>query len=65
MGRANLTAPFGDSAFYIGPSFYLKLQENLTVKVAWSAQVPELSTGRMNLATYERHQLILQFAYGF
>ena len=60
-----MTAPFGDRAFYIGPSLYVKLQENLTVKAAWSAQVPELFTGRMNLATYERHQLLLQFAYGF
>jgi len=61
----NLTAPFGDRAFYIGPSLYVKLQENLTVKAAWSAQVPELFTGRMNLANYERHQLLLQVAYGF
>ncbi len=61
----NLTAPFGDRAFYIGPSLYVKLQENLTVKAAWSVQVPELFTGRMNLATYERHQLLLQVAYGF
>jgi hypothetical protein len=46
---------FGDRAFYIGPSLYVKLQENLTVKAAWSAQVPELFTGRMNLANYEHH----------
>ncbi len=61
----NLTAPFGDRAFYIGPSLYVKLQQNLTVKAAWSAQVPELFTGRMNLTNYERHQLLLQVAYGF
>jgi hypothetical protein len=61
----NLTAPFGDRALYIGPSLYVKLQENLTVKAAWSAQVPDLFAGRMNLANYERHQVLLQFAYGF
>jgi len=61
----NLIGPFGDRALYIGPSLYVKLQENLTVKAAWSAQVPDLFAGRMNLANYERHQVLLQFAYGF
>jgi hypothetical protein len=61
----NLTAPFGDRALYIGPSLYIKLQENLSVKAAWSAQVPEFFTGRMDIANYERHQVVLQFAYGF
>lgn len=61
----NLIAPFGDHAFYMGPSLYVMLRENLTVKAAWSAQVPDLFTGRVNLANYERHQLLLQFACGF
>jgi hypothetical protein len=61
----NLTAPFSDRALYTGPSFYVKLRENLTVKAAWSAQVPELFRRRMDLANYERHQVLLQFAYGF
>ena len=56
---------FGDRALYIGPSLYVKLRENLTVKVAWSAQAPEFLIGRMNLAGFERHQLLLQVAYDF
>jgi hypothetical protein len=60
-----LNAPFGDGAVYIGPSLYVKLQENLTVKAAWSAQAPDLLTGRMNIGSYERHQILFQFAYGF
>ena len=56
---------FGDRALYIGPSLYVKLRENLTVKTAWSAQAPEFLTGRMNLAGFERHQLLLQVAYDF
>ncbi len=61
----NLAAPFGDRALFLGPSVYLKLRDNLTVKAAWSAQVPDLFTSRMDLLNYERHQFILQFAYGF
>jgi hypothetical protein len=61
----NLAAPFADRALYIGPSLFVKLQENLTVKAAWSLQVPELFRGRMDLTNYERHQVLLQFAYGF
>ncbi len=65
LAAQNQTAPLGGRALYIGPSFFVKLQENLTFKAAWSLQVPDVISGRMDLANYERCQFVAQFAYGF
>lgn len=65
LAAQNQTALFGGRALYIGPSFFVKLQENLTFKAAWSLQVPDVISGRMDLANFERGQFVAQFAYGF
>jgi hypothetical protein len=56
---------FSEHALFIGPSIYVKLWENADVKLAWSAQIPDETTGKIDLVNYERHQLRLQFATGF
>jgi len=56
---------FAEHALFVGPSFYLKLAENTNVKLAWSAQIPDETTQRLDLVNYERHQVRLQFATGF
>ncbi len=61
----NQTGMFADRALFIGPSFFVRLRRDLTFKVAWSAQIPDVIEGRLDLANYERHQFVAQFAYGF
>jgi hypothetical protein len=56
---------FSEHALFVGPSVYLKIGENANVKVAWSAQIPDETTGKIDIVNYERHQLRLQFAMGF
>ena len=56
---------FTEHALFVGPSLYLKLAENTNVKLAWSAQIPDETTQRLDLVNYQRHQLRLQFAMGF
>jgi hypothetical protein len=56
---------FSEHALFIGPSIYVKLWENANVKLAWSAQIPDETTGKIDLVNYERRQLRLQFATGF
>ena len=54
-----------ERALFFGPSFYLRLNDTTNFKVARSAQVSDETTGHLDLANYERHQFILQFATGF
>jgi hypothetical protein len=56
---------FTEHGLLVGPSVYLKLAENTNVKLAWSAQIPDETTHRLDLVNYQRHQLRLQFAMGF
>jgi hypothetical protein len=56
---------FAARALYLGPSLFARLSEHLIVKVAWAAQIPVESGGRMDVTNFERHQIIAQFAYGF
>jgi hypothetical protein len=56
---------FTEHGLFVGPSLYVKLGENTNVKLAWSAQIPDETTLRLDLVNYERHQLRVQFATGF
>jgi hypothetical protein len=56
---------FGAHALYIGPSLYYRLTEQLSAKAAWAAQIPDFGSSRLDLTTYQRHQVELQFAYHF
>jgi hypothetical protein len=56
---------FSEHALFVGPSIYFKLAESANLKLAWSAQIPDETTGRLDLVNYQRHQLRLQIATGF
>jgi hypothetical protein len=56
---------FAAHGLYIGPSAYFKLSDKATLKFAWSAQVPDETTGRLDLRDFERHQLLAQFVMSF
>lgn len=55
----------GAHALFIGPSLYYQFTKDLSVKVAWAAQIPDIGTTKLDLGTYERHQIELQIAYTF
>ena len=44
---------------------FVKLADTLSVKVAWDAQIPDETTGRIDLANYERQQVRAQLVKGF
>jgi hypothetical protein len=56
---------FTGHALFIGPSFFVKLSDTLTLKTTWSAQIPDETTGKLDLVNFERHQARAQFVYGF
>jgi hypothetical protein len=52
-------------ALYVGPSVFVKLNETLNLKFAWSAQIPDETTGQINLTQFDRHQVLAQIVKGF
>jgi hypothetical protein len=56
----NQNSFFSEHALFVGPSLFVKLSDPLSVKVAWDAQIPDETTGRIDLANYERQQVRAQ-----
>jgi hypothetical protein len=56
---------FAAHGLYIGPSAYFKIPDNASLKFAWSVQVPDETTGRLNLRDFERHQVLVQLVKSF
>jgi hypothetical protein len=56
---------FAAHGLYIGPSSYFKLQDNASLKFAWSVQTPDGTTERLDLRDFEHHQLLVQFVKSF
>jgi hypothetical protein len=56
---------FAAHGLYIGPSAYFKLQDNASLKFAWSVQIPDETAGRLDLRDFEHHQLLVQFVKSF
>jgi hypothetical protein len=52
-------------ALFVGPSLYVSLSKTVAVKVAWSVQIPDETTGTLDLVNYERNQVRLQLVKGF
>ncbi len=52
-------------ALFLGPSVFYQLTPAFDVKVAWAIQVPDVAARSLDLGIFERHQVELQFAYGF
>jgi hypothetical protein len=56
---------FAAHGLYIGPSAYFKLSSTESLKFAWSVQIPDETTGRLDLRDFEHHQLLVQFVKSF
>ncbi len=56
---------FNGQALFAGPSLFAKLSDSLQAKIAWSAQISDLSKRGLDLENFERHQIILLVAYTF
>src|SRR5260221_4267755 len=56
---------FTGHALFIGPSVFVKLSDDISFKVAWSAQIPDETTGRLDLVNFERHQVLAVLVKGF
>lgn len=52
-------------ALYIGPQLFVRPAENINVKIAWAAQIPDFAARTLDLANFARDQVELQLSYGF
>ena len=52
-------------ALFLGPDVFYQLTPALNVKLAWAIQVPDVAARGLDLGTFERHQVELEFAYRF
>ena len=56
---------FDSHALFVGPSLFYQITPEANIKVAYAAQIPDVSAHTLDLDAYQRHQIELQFAYGF
>ena len=56
---------FTGHALFIGPSLFVQLSETVTAKLAWSAQIPDETTGRVDPVNYPRNQVLAQIVKNF
>ncbi len=54
-----------EHALFLGPSLFYGFASNFNVKVAWAIQVPDAGARSLDVNGFQRHQVELQFAYGF
>jgi hypothetical protein len=52
-------------ALFVGPQLFVSLAKNLSAKIAWAAQIPDIAAHSLDLTSYQRHQVEFQFAYSF
>ena len=58
------TAPTAH-ALFLGPTLFYRFSPTFNAKVTYEAQVPDPGSRSLDLQTYTRHQVELQFAYNF
>ena len=61
----NQNGLFTGHALFVGPSLFVKLSEDVGFKIAWSAQLPDETTGRLDLVNFDRHQVLALIVKGF
>ena len=61
----NQNGIFTGHALFVGPSLFVKLSEDVGFKIAWSAQLPDETTGRLDLVNFDRHQVLALIVKGF
>jgi hypothetical protein len=52
-------------ALFADLQLFVRLSGDLSVKIAWAAQVPDLAAHGLDLTNYQRHQVELLLAYTF
>jgi hypothetical protein len=52
-------------ALFVGPHLYMSPAENLSVKIAWAVQIPDVAAHRADLVNFERSQVLLQLVTHF
>ena len=57
--------PFAAHGLYMGPSAYFKLSSTESLKFAWPVQIPDETTGRLDLRDFEHDQPFVQFVKSF
>ena len=61
----NQNGLFTGHALFVGPSLFVKVSDDMSFKIAWSAQIPDETTGRLDLVNFERHQVLALIVKGF
>jgi hypothetical protein len=61
----NLDGFLTGHALFVGPSLYVGVSEAVAVKLTWSKQIPDESTGGLDLVNYERDQFRLVLVKSF
>ena len=56
---------FTAQALFAGPSLYYKLTDTFAMKWAFSAQIPDATSHRLDLANFERYQALLLLVKSF
>jgi hypothetical protein len=56
---------FTGHALFIGPSVFVNLSESVAFKVAWTAQIPDETTHRLDMVNFERHQVLAVLVKSF
>jgi hypothetical protein len=49
---------FTGHALFIGPSLFVKLSDSMSFTAAWTAQIPDETTHRLDVVNFERHQVL-------
>ena len=52
-------------ALFVGPHLSMRPVENLSVKIAWAMQIPDVAAHRADLVNFERSQVLLQLVTHF
>jgi hypothetical protein len=56
---------FTGHALFIGPSVFVKLSDSMSFKAAWTAQIPDETTHRLDVVNFERHQVLAVLVKNF
>jgi hypothetical protein len=56
---------FTGHTLFVGPSVFVKVSESVTLKAVWSAQLPDETTGRLDLVSFPRHEVLAQIVKNF
>jgi hypothetical protein len=56
---------FTGHALFIGTSVFVKFSDSVAFKAAWTVQIPDETTNRLDLVNFERHQVLAVLVKNF